>query len=53
MTGLYNARHFAQRLRDEMDRAERYHHSLALLVLDVDNFKKFNDTWGHVQGIRC
>lgn len=50
MTGLYNARHFAQRLRDEMDRAERYHHSLALLVLDVDNFKKFNDTWGHVQG---
>ena len=50
MTGLYNARHFAQRLRDEMDRAERYHHSLALLVLDVDNFKKFSDTWGHVQG---
>ncbi len=50
MTGLYNARHFAQRLRDEMDRSERYHHSLALLVLDVDNFKAFNDAWGHVQG---
>lgn len=50
MTGLYNARHFAQRLREEMDRCERYRHSLSLMVLDVDNFKQFNDTWGHVQG---
>jgi len=50
MTGLYNARFFAQRLREEMDRAQRYQNSLALMVLDVDNFKRFNDTWGHVQG---
>jgi diguanylate cyclase (GGDEF)-like protein/PAS domain S-box-containing protein len=50
MTGLYNARHFAQRLREEMDRCQRYQHSLALMVLDVDNFKLFNDTYGHVQG---
>ena len=50
MTGLYNARHFAHRLREEMDRCERYRHSLSLMVLDVDNFKMFNDTWGHVQG---
>ncbi|MDQ5914157.1 MAG: hypothetical protein QG584_39, partial [Pseudomonadota bacterium] len=50
MTELYNARHFAQRLREEMERAERYQHPLALMVLDVDNFKIFNDTWGHVQG---
>ena len=50
MTGLYNARHFAQRLREEMDRCQRYQHSLALMVLDVDNFKQFNDTYGHVQG---
>lgn len=50
MTGLFNARHFAQRLREEMDRCQRYRHPLALMVLDVDNFKQFNDTWGHVQG---
>jgi len=50
MTGLYNARHFAQRLATEMERCSRYRHPLALLVLDVDNFKAFNDTWGHVQG---
>lgn len=50
MTGLYNARHFAQRLREEMDRCQRYRHTLALMVLDVDNFKRFNDAYGHVQG---
>ncbi|MCK6405043.1 MAG: diguanylate cyclase [Rhodocyclaceae bacterium] len=50
MTGLYNARHFAQRLSEEMERCQRYRHPLALMVLDVDNFKTFNDTWGHVQG---
>ncbi|MBW7903717.1 MAG: diguanylate cyclase [Rhodocyclaceae bacterium] len=50
MTGLYNARHFALRLGEEMDRCRRYRHSLALMVMDVDNFKQFNDTWGHVQG---
>jgi len=50
MTGLYNARHFAQRLGEEMDRCQRYQHPLALMVMDVDDFKQFNDTWGHVQG---
>ncbi len=50
MTGLFNARHFAQRLREEMERSERYRHPLALMVMDVDNFKQFNDTWGHVEG---
>ncbi|HEX5801943.1 MAG TPA: diguanylate cyclase [Azospira sp.] len=50
MTGLYNARHFAQRLCEEMERSQRYRHPLALMVMDVDNFKQFNDTWGHVEG---
>ncbi|MFA7291534.1 MAG: diguanylate cyclase [Rhodocyclaceae bacterium] len=50
MTGLFNARHFAHRLREEMDRCQRYQHPLALMVLDVDNFKQFNDNHGHVHG---
>lgn len=50
MTGLFNARHFVQRLTEEMDRAERYRHPLSLMMMDVDDFKLFNDTWGHVEG---
>lgn len=50
MTGLFNARHFAHRLREEMDRCQRYLHPLSLMVLDVDNFKQFNDSYGHVHG---
>lgn len=50
MTGLFNARHFAQRLTEEMDRSQRYRHPLSLMMMDVDNFKRFNDTWGHVEG---
>ncbi|MFC5300666.1 diguanylate cyclase [Azospira restricta] len=50
MTGLYNARHFAQRLREEMDRCQRYQHPLALMLMDIDNFKQFNDRYGHVEG---
>lgn len=50
MTGLYNARHFAQRLREEMDRCQRYQHPLALMLMDIDDFKRFNDRYGHVEG---
>lgn len=50
MTGLFNTRHFTQRLQEEMARCERYGHPLSLMVLDVDDFKRFNDSWGHVQG---
>jgi len=47
MTGYYNQRHFYARLRDEVIRAERQKHPLALIFLDLDNFKKYNDTHGH------
>jgi diguanylate cyclase (GGDEF)-like protein len=50
LTGLYNQRHFYARLRDEMKRAERQKHALALILLDLDDFKQYNDTYGHLAG---
>lgn len=50
LTKLYNMRHFYEQLQLEMDRASRYKHSLSLLLLDVDRFKQYNDTYGHLEG---
>lgn len=50
LTGLYNRRFFLKRLGDEIDRAVRYGSPLSLLMLDVDHFKRVNDTYGHVVG---
>ena len=50
MTGLYNNRHFQQRLREEMTRAIRHGTPLALIMMDIDNFKHYNDTFGHPEG---
>ena len=50
LTGLYNYRHFKTRLEDEIVRAMRYKHSLSLVMFDVDNFKNYNDTLGHLTG---
>ncbi|BCS52485.1 diguanylate cyclase [Geobacter sp. SVR] len=52
LTGLYNSRHFHSQLQIEMERAERYRHPLSLLLLDVDDFKRFNDAYGHLEGDR-
>ena len=50
LTKLYNLRHFYHLLEIEIDRCNRYGHSLALLLMDIDNFKIYNDTYGHLEG---
>ena len=50
LTGLYNRRHFENTLEREFLRAKRYSNDLSLAVLDVDFFKKINDTYGHLCG---
>ena len=53
LTGLANRRRFDQDLRVECERARRSHESLALLMIDVDRFKRYNDRYGHVSGDAC
>lgn len=50
LTGLYNHRHFQMRLNEEVGRAQRYKHNLALMFIDVDYFKEYNDLNGHIKG---
>lgn len=50
LTGLYNRRHLAHRLEQEVNRAQRYGQSLSCLFIDADHFKRINDTYGHTAG---
>ena len=50
LTGLYNQRHFFDRLSSEIERAQRQHHALSMLLFDVDKFKEYNDSRGHLAG---
>jgi len=50
LTGLANHRYFCKRLSEEIDRARRYHRSLALIMFDMDDLKGINDRYGHQAG---
>lgn len=52
LTGLYNKRYFEIRLKEEINRALRYNHDLALVMIDIDFFKEHNDLCGHPSGDR-
>ena len=50
LTGLYNHRYFQKCLQEEFQRASRYRSNMALIMLDLDDFKNVNDTFGHQAG---
>lgn len=50
LTGLFNHRHFQEVMATEVERARRFGNEIGLVMLDLDNFKRVNDTYGHMQG---
>lgn len=50
LTGLYNRRYFMEALKQEVSRARRYETGLVLCMMDLDHFKRINDTYGHAAG---
>jgi diguanylate cyclase (GGDEF)-like protein len=50
LTQVYNRNKFDQIFEEELERAKRYHSSFTVAILDIDNFKDFNDAYGHMIG---
>lgn len=56
LTGVYNRQEFNRLLQAELERSQRYGHPCSLIMIDIDHFKKLNDTYGHPAGdeaLRC
>jgi diguanylate cyclase (GGDEF)-like protein len=49
-TQLFNHAYFEKKLHEEIERAKRYSHAISLIMLDLDNFKDYNDSYGHIAG---
>ena len=50
LTELYNHRYFQEQIRMQVEQAKRYNNNFSLIIIDIDFFKKFNDTFGHQSG---
>ncbi|MCF8045466.1 MAG: diguanylate cyclase [Desulfarculaceae bacterium] len=50
LTDLFNSRHFFKQVKKEIERHTRYNRPLSLLIIDIDFFKEYNDTFGHLEG---
>ncbi len=50
LTGIFNRRYFEMRMAEEIERAQRYEGELSVIMIDIDNFKKLNDEFGHLLG---
>ena len=50
LTGIYNRRHFIDAFKRDFDQARRHDRSLAMMMIDIDHFRSFNDTYGHQAG---
>lgn len=53
LTGLYNRRHFDESIQLEWKRAVRFQQPITLLMVDIDDFKRYNDHYGHQAGDKC